>query len=905
MRSHPLIRHPVGKMPAAARWYLAAVAVLTLLLIATHFAIQVYAQQEARRLVNLWSESAGISVEDVRYRMLRGALTLVDLRLNGDVFQLYAPSLFLYGNLSSFAGDEPAVTRVAMRGLHVSLKAGAMAAISEGRELPALFRQLWASAQQVEIHDAKLDLLPESDAKIPGQPVSLNIIRLQSRRTLGQRAVEALIYGLDGEVRLVANSSLKNSANMVTGEISWSGMNAESFLQSLLGLTPIQGRLSGNIAWASKPGGTDHYSLSGEAGFEDPEHGSPSSSKISWNGVFEEDKWHGKVNGHSWPLAMFADYAPKFQGRKLISGNFSGGINFSGNLKQWRMGVVETYLENLHYGQAVTGNTAFPEWLVEKVHVSKAALQWPERRIDIKDAEVINADLGFDAREGEPLGLLWRIKTGEIGLNRVRPALYLPRGVLRLPLMKGSFSVKENHRIRLSLKSMDSDEKGSGERWNISGEGDWTADTHSRMAMEVVAENAALVRFRPLLPEKIRTTASDLTGSINMKLKLLAGAASWEGSGQAELSTARLVYQGEQWQAEKLLLDIEKMGVGIPEQLIRHLDVQGWRYQAALQPLAHMWMAPEVTEAEGNEAERWHLKNLTLRNGEVAVGHKEAVWMDQATVEINDLKPGNSAPFRVEGRLGEGRIALKGDLAWSSALPEISSAKISVRDVLPFFINEWLSVSGAPKLVRGRVYTDISMQREPDGRYRGMWYFRLQHGALGPVTTQGDPLLERTGFNTFDVFAALQREGRVRLRIPIEEEGPFGKALGDALVKKLNGEMAKKGRTAHKAERNGGSLLSSVRLHEKGVLSQNERVRLRKVIGYLRQNPKQSVELIPRFGRNSSDERRVERSRYTQRLIEQFMNRRGVSFSRIFPVWPGEEHRSSGSAGGISIHVLP
>jgi hypothetical protein len=567
--------------------------------------------------------------------------------------------------------------------------------------------------------------------------------------------------------------------------------------------------------------------------------------------------------------------------------------------------VVESYLESLRYGPTSAENGAVPEWLVEKVHITKAALQWPERRIDIKDAELMNADLGFDARERESPGPLWRIKTGDIELNRIRPALHLPQGVLRLPLMKGSFAVKENHWMRLSLKSIYADEEGDEERWHISGEGDWTADTRSRMAMEVVAEDAALVRFRPLLPEKIRKSASDLTGNVNMKLKLLAGVGSWEGSGEASISTARLVYQGEQWQAEKLLVDIEKMGVGIPEQLIRHLDVQGWRYQAALQPLAHMGVSPVVMKAEGSEAERWHLKSLTLQNGEVAVGHKKAIWMDQVTVDIKDLKPGDSVPISVKGRLGEGHLSLTGDLSWRSSSPEISSAKISIRDVLPFFINEWLDVSGAPKLMRGRIYTDISVQRQPDGRYQGAWYLRLQHGALGPAGLQGDPLLERTGFNSFDIFAALQREGRVRLRIPVEEEGSFAEALGSALVKKLNGEMMKKGRTIHEASESGGSLLSSVRLHEKGVLSQNERVRLRKVIRYLRENPKQSVELIPRFGRSSSDERRVERSRYTQRLIEQFMNRRGVSLSRIFPVWPGEEHRSSGSVGGISIHTLP
>ena len=904
MRSHPLIRHPVGKMPAAARWYLAGISILTLLLIAIHFAIQVYAQQEARRLVSAWSESAGLTVEGVRYRMLRGALTLVDLRLNRDAFQIYASNLFLHGNLSSLASDEPSVTRIEMRGLHASMKAKALAAFSEGRELPEVFKQLWASAQQVGIYDAKVDFLPETGTMIPSRPVSLKIVRLQGKQASGKRSIEALAYGMGGEIRLMASEDLTVLPDRFSGNVAWTGMDAEPFLESLLGLTPMQGQLSGNMTWVPKPEGMDHYTLGGEAGLGGLEEGSLSSSKIRWNGVFEDGKWHGKINGTAWPLTMFADTAPQFQERKLISGSFTGAVNFSGNLEQWQMGVVETYLDHVHYGQAVVENSDSPEWKIEKVHITKAALQWPQRRIDIKDAELINADLGFDVRERESSKLTWSIKTGEIGLNRVRSALHLPQGTFRLPVMKGSFAVKENRRIKLLLKSVASDDKGGEERWRISGEGDWTANNHSRMKMEVAAENAALVRFRALMPAKIRKTATDLTGSVKIKWKLLAGAGPWEGSGEASVAGAGFIYNGEQWQADNLLVDIEKMGVEIPEQLIRQLNVQGWRYQAALQPLGRMGASPEVAMTETGEAERWHLKSIILQDGKVSVGHEEAVWMDQTTANIKNLKPGSSAPITLKGRLGEGLLFLKGELSWNSALPEVSSAKISIRDALPFFMNEWLEVSGAPELIRGRIYTDASLKLNPEGYYKGMWYLRVQNGALGSAAKQSDPLLKRTGFNAFDVFSALQHERRIRLRIPVNEQGSFGEVLGSAFVKQLNSEMAKKGGAAHELNEKTGLLLSSVRLHEKGVLSQNERVRLRKVILYLRENPKQSIELIPQLGISSTEVRQVERSRYTQHLIEKFMSHRGIPLSRIFPVWPGEEHRSSESAGGILIHAL-
>jgi len=904
MRSHPLIRHPVGKMPAAARWYLAGISVLTLLLIAIHFAIQVYAQQEARRLVNAWSESAGISVADVRYRMLRGALTLVDLRMNREDFQLYAPNLFLYGNLSSLTSSEPSVTRIEMRGLHVSLKAGVLGSVSDGSEFPLLFGQLWRSAQQVAIYDAKLNLLPDIDTGLPSQPVSLNLTRLHSKILSGERVVEALIYGLDGEARVVASRSLKSDASRFAGELVWSGMRAEPFLEKLLGMASMPGQLNGTVSWAPKSENAGYYSLSGEARFVDKDNGVLPSSKVTWNGVFEEGEWHGKLNGAAWPVAMFTDYAPQFQGRKLMSGNFSGAINFSGSLKKWQMGVVETYLDQIRYGQAAEEAGTIPEWQVEKVHVTKAVVQWPERLIDIKAAELINADFGFDAQGGQFSEPLWSIKAAEIGLNRVRPALHLSQGVLRVPEMKGVVSVKENHRMKLSLKSAASDGNRDEERWRIFGEGDWDANNNNRMAIEVAAENASLVRFRPLMPKKIRESATDLIGNVSMKLKLLAGPGSWEGRGGAELSTAALTYKGEQWQAEKIVFDFERVGSGIPHQLIRQLDVQGWKYQAALQPLDQASVSHDLSEIESDGAEPWHLKSLTLSDGEVAVGHKEAVWMDQITIDIENLKPDSRAPININGRLGGGSLSLKGDLLWDSVLPEITSAKISVRDVLPFFMNEWLQVSGVTELIRGRIYTDATIKRNADGHYKGMWYLRLQSGGLGQAASKIDPLLEKVGFNAFDIFSTLQNEGRIRLRIPIDQQGQLGAALGSAFVKQLNSEMLKKGRRSLESGESYGDILSSVRLHEKGTLSQNERVRLRKIILYLRENPQSSIELIPQFGGSSEGDHQAERSRYTQHLIEKFLNQRGIALSRIFPVRPGEEHRSSESVGGISIHTL-
>jgi len=237
-------------------------------------------------------------------------------------------------------------------------------------------------------------------------------------------------------------------------------------------------------------------------------------------------------------------------------------------------------------------------------------------------------------------------------------------------------------------------------------------------------------------------------------------------------------------------------------------------------------------------------------------------------------------------------------------MPVLQQAKITVRDALPFFMNEWLAVSDAPKIIRGRLYADVTMEREDGRGYRGMGYLRLQNGALGPALSRNDPLLSRIGMNSHDVFTTLQESNRMRLRIPLQGEGGIREVFGDSLLRALKAAVDKRGAVSP-GKRADGDLLALVRLHEDDPLSQNERTRLRKVLQYMKSNPKAVIELKPQLGISSEEAGQAERIRYTQRLIEGFLTYRGISRSHIFPVWPTEQHRSSSSSNGIVIATMP
>ncbi|MDQ6966615.1 MAG: hypothetical protein Q9M23_06805, partial [Mariprofundaceae bacterium] len=92
-----LVRHYTGRMAGPARWYLAALGMLSLLLLAAHFSVQEHVQKNMRIAVHDWLQQSGGDVQHVRYRLLRGELTMdqlswvnpADASMHLDVSQVF------------------------------------------------------------------------------------------------------------------------------------------------------------------------------------------------------------------------------------------------------------------------------------------------------------------------------------------------------------------------------------------------------------------------------------------------------------------------------------------------------------------------------------------------------------------------------------------------------------------------------------------------------------------------------------------------------------------------------------------------------------------------------------------------------------------------------------------------
>jgi len=907
---HPLITHPVGRMRTAARWYLAAVAMMTLVLVAIHFAMQVYAQEEAKRLVGEWQDRSGISVSDVRYRMLRGALTLIDVRFVEDGLQARLPMLFLQGNLTSLTADQPHTSAIEIRNAQLSMTIPAFERALADTST-SLFVKLWRSAQSVAIHETSIDLLPDPESPYPGSASRIELVRLMQEADASQRKIKAVAHMFEGELEVNALAdSDGESMKLRRGRVSWSDCDMAGLLSGLAGLEPLIGRSSGLLDWYSDIDNPDVVIMSGTSGINAFE-GSPRKALLKWEGKLNHGIWQGRGQAAEWPLVMFTGQLPKFRGLSAVDGRVDGTFTLSGSLRNWRLSLEKGQLNDLRF-RGKNGLESLPELRIDSTDITNVEIKWPEKRAKIAEARLDGAVIELDTSAIAP-DQEWRIAIDRLLFTGLTSTISWSGKEILLPAMQGEASLSQTGRFKLRLNSGRADKVGmptandeNEEKWNVSGDGDLFAVSTSRFSANIEARSVPLVRFRALLPEPIRNNASSITGDAELKLNLVAaGADAWEFNGRAEVSDAALHYRGDQWSGRRASIEIERIGTGLPLQLIRSIEVDGWQYQAALTPLPSPGAETGVEEASGSKAEPWHIKKIELRNGGLSVGQADAVWLNDIQVRISDLFAGHAAPVELKAGLDGGAISVDGTLAWESALPTLAEARISVRDALPFFMNDWLAISGAPRIVRGRFYADVSVSLKESGEYDGMGYLRLQHGQLGPALSSDDPMLQRIGMNSHDLFSVLQAGGRIRMQVPVRGSGELLDVFGASFIDTIKRTMEKKKFSPSLKGVKEGDLLSSVRLHESGSFSHNERTRLRTIVRYLKKNSKSVIELKPKLSSSSPLEEQYPRVRYTQQLIEGFLGDRGISRSRIFPVWPVEQHRSAGSSSGVGIVTLP
>jgi len=899
MTHRHLFRHPVGRMPGPARWYLASLAMLALLLTAAHFAVQAHIQRTMRAAVErLLVRHGGGAASG--YHLLRGALTLRDIHLRQNAASLRIGRATLQVSAHAMGSGTPDITLARLDDVRITLPASALTRESIDRDnMPQAWLKALMHADIVQVRRGVLQF--NGQAK-------------------GDHAAGWRVHDINGEIR---PCTFRFSARGATGHVAIDGRCSDEGWQGDLRLQRLpavwltralklndapRGALIGGLRWRTTDAG---LRLNGDMRLD-----GRARATAHLQADIAGDTAQAHIVARDWPLAGWTSAWPAILGRAPKAGNWSGDIEITHGAKGWRMHVSHGKARDL-----VLGGNALPDWHIDLVEIEGGDLDWSKRRADLARGHIRGARLSMlpTARPRPPSPWHWRI--GRLEMEDVQPELRWPGASdgsphrFALPPMHGRLTLTDDGRMHWRTES------DGNEGWTLEGQGRVAA-----LDMRIVARQASLAALRPLLP-KISLIGEQgpvhVRGEARLDLRLQQYADRWSLRGEAVLANVMLAQGGDVFRAGTMRIPLEQ--VDIPRApatppateashaegrtLVRALGdvrVRQWSYQAALHPIPRSMQASPspVMWPDGLNA-AWRLRSLVFEEGRISIGHADAIWADHAWIRIGRLTPGKRARFKARARLGGGMFRATGWLS-PHARPWRLRLLARLNDALPFFLNDWLAASGAPRLIRGRLSASLDIRPHGKRAWKAALALTLKHGATEAGAFPDDPLATLTGLDLQTLLARFgaKREATVRLRLAGDWAGrpPALSRLGRALVSNMRARAA--AMPHHQATQPPQRvILAGMRLYRGRVFTHNERVRLRKVIRRLHTHPRLIVELVPRLGAHEPDAELGRRVRRTQSRIERYMRARGVKPDRIYPIWPTLEHRG-GDTTGIDIVAL-
>ncbi len=879
-----MIFSPVSRFSVAARSYLTTILILMLVLVAAHFSIQAWGQQQARRWVSAWEKQYSGHASDVRLRMLRGALTMRDVQWKSEGVRFSAPFILLRGNLSG-SNTQVDIREIALQGAEVTVS---NTLFQQMLQQQVSFSDLlpWASllGDVRDVHGSDMDIVVQAGAEgaWPLQPLVIYQVNFSSVPERHQWKLSGDIWG--GQISL---SSQNHEQVMV-----WSNLDTMDLTASL-GLDQIQGRihgegrwqkqqLSGKVAWQNKPPNINKNDT-----FE---------GSLAFQGEVGKSGWQSDIQAVDWPLQVFSTYAPVLHARQLKSAYLTGSLHLKSKKQGWQASMTEGSVRHLDYR-----SKSKAAWHLQKIDFQKAKLTWPERTLRMYDIAIEQGSWAVDSYAAEtsltslptwkvsfPTVSFKAIKLGDIAKN------------IWLADVQGKLSL---HGQRLSMKAR-SDSKVMGE-WKLQAQG----LVDKKLEIKVQAEHVPLLNFRDALPQTF-VKGARLNGDVSLDLKGVWNQAGWQLQGDMGGQDIMWNRGAWLWRAEHMQLE----NIAFSSYKMPHVDVwqvHNWLGQTSLTP----WFQSSNVDTAQQQTlplnlEGWQIKHINIGYGKFSLGQESAVWFKSDRVKLDTVEENQVVNMHMQGQLAGGRFVFKGDWFPWGRTPWIS-LHASLKQALPFAAAPWFKLSGLPVLTRGRISADIKINqiKAQPFHYKGQMQLKLNYGQLQNGISSNQMLSEATGYEAHGLFDRINRNGYIDLKIPLQgnwiytplNSGVLGQGLLSALADKpaLEVKDLLKKTSIH---------LSNIRLHDSfggrvDSLKHNERVRLRKVLHVLRREKKWVIELRPQLGQETLNEQLIQRVRNTQQQIEAFLVARGVKASRIFPVWPEEADRQ-GESTGILIQAV-
>ncbi len=496
----------------------------------------------------------------------------------------------------------------------------------------------------------------------------------------------------------------------------------------------------------------------------------------------------------------------------------------------------------------------------------------------------------------------WRISTDKIQIEKMTLAIALPDGNLTLQSLKGQAAWPKQQALSFDLKSEQTNRATDAE-WYLSGIVDKNMTNHLTDAeFSVISKHVPITALRPLLPlQNSARSPVTLAGTVNLNSHVSLHDGLWRMQGQANAVDVEVSHAGDIWTADHISWQFGPIGMGLNTQSIDHIVADNWAYVVALEPLhptpRKLASTPALQTtwwAAALRSKNIHIRQLKLNQGVVSMGKKESRWAEEFDIQIDDLATKQWSNINATAKVGGGKLQLTGK--WSAlSKPQRFLGSASIQSALPFFSHSWMTASGMPRLIRGYLNASIDVEYAlKEDRYQSRWQLQLVGGEAEAGNLNSDPMLARTGMNTYDLLRHLkQSNASIKLQGEVTglwQQHPLSfEMIEQALLLSLSQAASRQdGLDKKRASQinKETEIATQIRLHEYGPLSMNERIRTYKIVRMLRNKPAIDIDLRPLWSGQELTSETLARIQYTQKLIKRYMVHHGISQERIFLRWP-------------------
>lgn len=870
---------------------------LSLLAVGAHLYIQIAAQREAEEAIYSWADKANIEIGSLRYHLLRNGLILKNVHLKREEDQLTIDHMLIRARPELLTSETPHINSIQASGFYIEINRYDQLNGWDGDS--HLFRIMQAT-QRFEAANGHLSLQLANAS----EPVNLEHIQL-SRQTTGSHSRLEFTSQLAGSpvqgywLRTTATDSANGS-----GEIAWRNINLTKTAQTInVGAT--RGLLTGQLQWQGE--GQSDTSLSGQMRLTESLDNQPrQSANLKWNGTIQDGKWHISIDSTNWPLNALSRHMPVLAGRTFKQGNIDGNLIWQSHLGNMQFNSNQGKLSNILYS---TLKKDEPDWSIASLRYSSLKLNPDQKKLQAKkvSAENIHTYIRLTTETEPPGPSDWHLNIDHVELNHLNVGLQSSDGSLHLSKLTGTCISDDSGLSSIKLQSELNRENQNSPDWKIEGNTRRGEQLVESAALKIEAKQIPLTQLRPMIPLQSSTSSPlMLDGIASLTLSADYSRGAWQLQGKAEGKNILMSHAGNRWMAENIALRFGPVGSALRQQTVQSFTAEQWHYISALQPLPPYSENQADSPATGEPSwwannlisGHWEIRDIHWKNGQISVGQPDSYWMQNATLEIDSLKRNSDSRLLLEGSVGGGHFALKGN--WSPLSDtETFIGSGHIENATPLFLREWMQASSIALPVRGRISALMKVARGSQlNEYNSNIIIRLKRLQVEQQLVANDPIIDRTGFNMIDLLRRLKdEEGNIHLKIPIRgnwQTEPLNlQRIGHSLQQKVRDRSGRSDTTFASKPASRGNAETRIRLHDSGRLSLNERTRLRKVLQKMREDPNLVVDLIPKWAGESISWESEQRINHTQHLIERFLNHRGIAKSRIYPSAPTAQDRAT------------